>query len=307
MERTLSIFEAVSLNNFGGNEAGANNLQTLVGQVHEAFAVIPQRRAVLDGRMIECRSARELNGRTYLHIVAYTVDEQISLVTDETEAADAGLELHDAPDDSEFLDGDLFVGIAGNTVGICRSNLGYSAFTQYVVQKATEHGLAAANVAFNLVRRADADALDRIAEEGVKWIDLNALAFQATMARAARVQERGSFIAQIGAGVWEAASALLGVEVGGGEEAFENAKASVRLQFDNRTGTPLDQRSLSDIARALIENEDDQFAIRTGDNNTIRATDVTLSKKVSLRPFGKSVDRVSAWRELDVYLTELGA
>jgi hypothetical protein len=72
---------AVSVNGFGQPGPGPGSLGSLIAALLRRYRTIQQRRADVDGKVIEIRNSRaNANGTILLHLVAYTPDDQISVV-----------------------------------------------------------------------------------------------------------------------------------------------------------------------------------------------------------------------------------
>ena len=62
---------------------------------------------------------------------------------------------------------------------------------------------------------------------------------------------------------------------------------------------------MSTIARDVVEDEDDDFVIVTGNNQRISQKEVFIRQKVTIDRHGKSVLRDSAWKALRKFEAEL--
>lgn len=302
VSRTLTMRSAVSMTNFGAANGGPSSLGNLLRQIHGAFGTIRERRARFDGQVVEGRNILEdRNGMNLLHLVAYTPDDQISIVPRAGEEAAADLALLEAPENTEFLDGELMILVKDDDVALCRSGLAEGAFASYVLQLAERHGLDSTDATFHLMKRADVDKLAMIQREGVKQLSMNSLAHEASIERARRetIKEKvlGSLLDDF--------KAILGIEAIVPQDA-ENLKVEVLLTFDKRRGTEIDQRQLSFLAqRMLEENEEDGFMIETLEGRKFRANDILLSERVSIPSFGKSIHHMEAWGALRSFYDKL--
>ena len=81
VHRTLTLRTAVSLADFGEANGGPGSLGAVLQLIHDQLVAIRSWRALFDGQVIEGRNVQQLqNGMTLLHLVAYTPDDQISVV-----------------------------------------------------------------------------------------------------------------------------------------------------------------------------------------------------------------------------------
>lgn len=300
--RTLTLRTAVSMKDFGAENKGPGTLGNVLREVHSAFGTIRERRATFDGHVVEGRNLlEERDGMTLLHLVAYTPDDQISVVPRAGEEQAADLALIDAPEDTEFLDGEIMLLVKDNDVAICRSGLGEGALYSYVLQLADRHGLDSTDVAFQLMKRADVDKLAMIQREGVKRLSMNSLAHEASVARARRETVREAVLGNL----LDEIKAILGVDERIPQDA-ENLKVEVLLTFDKRRGTEIDQRQLSFLAQQMLEEDEDEgFMIETLSGRKFRANDIVLSEPVRITSFGKSIHHMEAWGALREFYRKL--
>ena len=298
VHRTLTLRTAVSAADFTFN-GEPHTLEETVREIHRHRRTVPQRRVSHDGLVVESRNIRTRRG-LFLHLVAYTPDDQISVVPDAGNVASADLELIDPPEDTEFLDGELMLLVHGDDVAICRSQLSERALISYVVQLGQHLGIPSQGIAFDLLKRADMDKLALIQREGVRRLSMRSVAHEASVAHAQRdtIKKRlvGSIVDEV--------RALLHLEDDVPEDA-ENLKVEVLLSFDGRRGTEIDQRQIEALAERALREDDPGFMIETISGKKIRATDIVLSKVVQVRPFGKSVNFGDVWGELAEFYAEL--
>lgn len=301
LHRTLTLRTAVSAADFGAANGGPGSLVEVLRELHDRFATVPERRAIYEGQVVEGRHIhRDRNGMTLVHLVAYTPDDQISVVPRAGDVPAADLALLDAPPDTEFLDGELMLLVNDNDVAVCRSGLGESALTSYVLGLGERHGLDTAMLAFRLMKRADIDKLHMIRSEGVKRVSMNAIAHQASVEHVERMSVRQRILGE----VWDEIRAVLGME-GRVPEDAENLKVEVLFSFDKRRGTDLDQRQIEFLAEQMLADEEEGFMIETLSGRKVRAQDIVLSKPVRIPSFGKSVHYNEAWGALRTFYTEL--
>jgi hypothetical protein len=301
LTRTLSMRTAQSVSEFNKLNGGPGSFERLLRILHSIYANVPQRRVESGGQVIEARNVDGVNpGTTLLHLVAYTPDEQMPGVPNAARnAASADLILLEAPDDVEFLDGQLMAFIRENDVLLCKDGLGEAALVAYALGLARRNGMDTASLAFHLMKRADIDKIEMIRRDGIKSVSMNTVAHQTSVDHV----ERHNVRERITGRVIDELKAVLGMadEV---PEDVENLKVEVLFTFDKREGTVVDQRQLVDLAERMV-NEDDGFSIETLSGKTLRAEDVILSKPIRLPAFGKSVHHADAWVALADFYAEL--
>jgi hypothetical protein len=291
----------MSLTTFDLANGGPGSLERLIRELHEAFTTVPQRRIAIDGQVIEARNVESPRGRALLiHLVAYTPDDPISVVPAARRVSAAGLQLLDAPPNTEFLDGQFMALVHGDDVVLCREGMGEAGFVSYVLGLAQSNGMDTSTLAFQLMKRADVDKLEMVRREGVASISMNTVAHEASVAHI----ERRSIRERIGGGALDELKAILGI----GDELpadAENLKVEVLFSFDKRGGTRLDQQHLTSLAELLVNDEDQGFSIKTLSGRTLRADDIVLSKPVTLTAHGKSVRHTDVWEQLRIFYAEL--
>lgn len=294
--KTLALRRAVSLNEFRDTVDGAapSTLQQVIERLHRR----PGRRVQINGRTVECRAAQRLSqGWLGLYFVGFTPQDPVAII----QHAQPAMGLASPPEDTDFLDGELMILVAGSDVVVCRCGLPESIVSYYVESLAPEADLLSENVAFALKKRADVEKLALIEDEGVLRISLNAVAGSAALSEALSPRE------QIGTGVWREVKALLGIETAREYRPLEDLFAQVSIKFDKRIGGRPEQTKITDIARILIENEDDDggFMIETLTHRKLRGDDVVISKRVGLTDFGKTVAFSEALAEMAAFYGEL--
>jgi len=255
-----------------------------------------------DGQVVEVRNTRRIRGGpTLIHLVAYTPDDQISVVPRAGDEDAADLALIDPPEGAEFLDGELMLLVRDNDVAICRSGLGERGFLAYVFHLAERSGIPRGDALFQLMKRADINKLEMIQREGIKRLSMNSLAHSASVERARRETVKEKILGNL----LDEVKAIIGVDEMIPQDA-ENLKVEVLLSFDKRRGTDIDQRQIAHLAeRVLAEDEDEGFMIETLSGRKIRAEDIVLSKSVQIVAFGKSIHHDDAWGELRQFYGEL--
>lgn len=309
VHRTLTMRNAVSATDFGAKMGSYGSLENLLRHLHGRYKMIAERRALTGGLVIEGRNVvRSRTGHTFLHLVSYTPDDEISVVPEAGAVSDADLALIAPPKDADFLDGELMLLVKDNDVMMCRSGLGESGFLSYVSSLARRARIPSVDYTFHLMKRADVDKLEMIRNEGVKSVSMNAIANQAAVGHVKRGRvEHGSISKRVIGSAWEEISAILGLEGEIPVEA-ENLKVEVLLSFDKRRGTDIDQRQIEFIAEQMLaDEENDGFSIETLTGRKIRAEDIVLSKQEKFTAYGKSVKHRDAWAALRAFYDELTA
>lgn len=282
--------------------------QTLQQYLTEAYARLPdisQRRVTLVGHPVLEGRRHQVNPAlgVLLHIAAYTPGEHASIVPTARGAAAADIATTPPPANCEFMDGDIMALVSGNHVILCSSNLHEKKAERYMVEIIDAARIDANASKFGLCKKADVDKVRLIQTQGVRSINLNATLFDATLEQIERTTVRK----KIGGKLMDEIKALVFEDQDAAQlEEAENLSAQIILKYDSRRkGCTLGRQSVESLASQMIEDGDDGFTIETLGGETIKGSDITLRKTVSLTKHGKSVYCTDAWRALEQYFYEL--
>ncbi len=294
LARTLTLREAVHINNFGQ----LGSLEQVIRALHPNESTAQERTAPAGPSFVQCRALNLGADYVLMHLVGYTPDDLIQVLP----VAGEDVQLAEAPPGMEFLDGESMLHIRGNSVLICRCGLPDGALMSYVEHFGIVAGFAPNENRFALGKRVDIDKLALIAQEGVHKLKLNAVAHAVSVDEA----ERSTVRKKVTGVILDEIKHLLALDEAVPDEA-ENLKVEVSLSFDKRNGTELDRQSLQQLAETVLDEDDEGFQIETMTGRKIRAADILLSKTVTMEKFGKSVHHQEAWGHLLDFDTELRA
>lgn len=297
--RTLTLREAVNVNDFGRAHGGPGSFLNLLFASHPEDMSLHARTVRHGNSIIQCRHFQKNGDHMLMHVIGYTPDDLIQVVP---LAAPQGLQLAEAPADMEFLDGEMMLHVRDDNVLICRCGLPDGAFMAYVEHVALAAGFEPDVSRTVLGKRIDLDKMALIEREGVHRLKLNAVAHSVSVDAVQRETVRK----RLAGTVFDELRDLLGLEEEIPEEA-ENLKVEVSLSFDKRHGTAIDKESLQRLAETVLEQDDNGFSIETMTGRKVRAADILLSKSVVMEPYGKSVHHLEAWQHLAAFDAELRA
>lgn len=298
ISRTLSFRTAVSLDDFTGMDGNARTLQYILDNLHRRYTTVGERQVHISGQVLQVRNLETRDGSSLIHLVAYTPNDEIAVVPDADNVASADLILAEAPDETEFLDGEIMFLVNGNDVGICRCGIGEGKLYLYVEELARRAGHDTANLAFRLYPRADVDKMAQVMREGVHRLSMNAVANEIS------VNEADTAVESLLASSLRELGALIGLEPQEAQE-IENLKVGVSFDFHKVKGTAIDQQSLTSLAQRILDEDEHGFVIETLSGNRFKADDVLLTRRVSFEPFGKSVYFRRAWEQLVIFYSTL--
>ncbi|QDC00350.1 hypothetical protein [Mesorhizobium sp. 8] len=297
--RTLGLREAYNINNFGAESNGPGTLEAILRNAHKDESTVADRTILSGDLVVQARNFRNEASYQLLHLVAYVPDDKMQVVP---LAADAGLQLADPPENTEYLDGEMMLLVQGNDVLMCKCGLSESVFLNYVEQIGMNSGFSHEVSRCTLGKRVNIDKMALIAKEGVHRLTMNAVAHSVSVDEAERSTIRRRFTGS----VLDELRDILGLEAEVPEEA-ENIKVEVSLSFDKRHGAELEKRQLQTIAESVLDEGDEGFSIETMTGRKVRSNDILLSKTVTMSSFGKSVRHEDAWGFLIEFNAELRA
>lgn len=238
----------------------------------------------------------------YLHVVAYTPREDISVVPIAERVPQADLDIAPAPDGTEFMDGDLTLRATGDHVVLCPSGLREGFVAYYLRLLFRQAGMDGWTGNFDLLKVANVNKAQQIANEGVKAVKLDVGLYDETGEEIRRTISR-SLNDKVREWIL-----LMFAEDPDLEQLRheENLNARLVITFDGRkSGGELGQRRLIELSTRLFDEESGGYAIETRAGTTIRADELTLRKRVTFDAFGKTIHHDHAWDEIDQYFGEL--
>jgi len=292
--RTLSFRTAVSMDDFTGMDGHNRNLQYILDNLHQRYTTVGERQVEIDGQVLQVRNLETRDGSSMIHLVAYTPDDEIAVVPDADDVETADLILAEAPDETEFLDGEIMFLINGNDVGICRCGIGEGKLYLYVEELARRAGYDTANLAFRLYPRADVDKMAQVMREGVHRLSMNAIANEIS------INEADTAVESLLSSTLRELGALIGFEPQEAQD-IENLKVGVSFDFNKINGTAIDQQSLTTLAQRILDEDEHGFVIETLEGNRFKADDVLLMRRVNFEAFGKSIYFRRAWDQLVIF------
>lgn len=254
--------------------------------------------------VIECQKyTKSAESGIFLHIASYTPGEKASIVRHEKEKTLPEIDTTAPPDQSEFMDGDIMLFVSGNNVMLCATTLHEKTAERYMkcMIEAAEIDKAASQ--FKLDKAGNIDKYKLIKAQGVKSITLSSSISEASVAHA----ERKTVSSKISGRLMDEVKALLLKDIPQDEiDQAENLNARIELSYDSRRKkSSIGRKALNSVATQIIDDDEDGFEITTLSGETIRESQISLRKSVTLAKYGKSVWRDEAWSALLEYFQEL--
>ncbi|MER9304604.1 hypothetical protein NKJ06_08790 [Mesorhizobium sp. M0293] len=283
----------------------AKTLEHYLREAHKKLPKIGQRKFPrADGQIIKGNKAnRNAGGGLLLHLVAGTPGDHASTVP----AADDDLEEFEvgtapAPAKRDYMDGDVFALVRGNDAFLCSTVLKDGSFSTYCHQLLKKADIDDEADQFELQNVGNIDKVKLIKAQGVKAVEMRTTLYEASINY---VDRKGDTAGAMGA-AFKHLKALFG---NGVPMDLENVNVSLSLSFDTRRkeGRVVGRKLMDSVARDVIEDEDDDYVIVTGDNQRISQKEVFIRQKVTIERHGKSVLRDSAWKALRKFESDLQA
>lgn len=238
----------------------------------------------------------------YLHLTADTPGEAASIVPKvDPKTTTFQVATTPPPAGAEFMDGDAFVYVKGNHICVCATTLKVGAVAQFFYQFFDAANIRKDADQFHFVNAPDAARLSRIANTGVKSIELKTSLYSATL----DYNKRKGQVLSVFLPVSKFFKAIFGSEHDVTEDAL---RVAVELSSDRRArGITVGQKRLNDVAVKLLEAEqdDDDFVIVLNNKEKIKPGEIFLKTTVEIEVKGKSVDRDQAWGKLLEYYKNL--
>lgn len=298
VEKILQTKLALSSRALRLGEASRLSILEAIKAINSEFKTPAQRRAIANGKAIECRGYRTEGDLVGIYLVGFVPDEAVGIIPHNQE----DLSLLPPPENADFLDGELMALISDETVIVCRLGLFESALNNYIEYLGPKANLDKEDASFFFKNRTDIDKLQLIQQDGVASIRFEGAANAASV-EYVKSEEPKSFVRQVVGTLWSEVEALTYADKAA-KPGAENLKVEVYLKYDKRTGTSVDQEELQEIAEQVAET-DGGFQIKTLSGRTINPTDVLLNKKVRLQKYGKSVTFNDVFAEMVSYYKEL--
>lgn len=301
-QRTLYVRTAVSFDHFQtGTGLQFENLEEMMRHLLRDFTQIRDRSCSHAGKTVEVRHATFQDDQVRMYLVAYTPDDNMSVVPHAGNTDIAELEISPPPINTDYLDGDLMLIIRGDNVIICQSAaLRATALPILVDRMARNAGWNSQSVAFNLKKKADIDVIETIRREGVHAVNLNSVAHKLSVDD---IEKNAS--QTLLSPLLTELKALIGFEAGSHHAEAENLKISVDFKFDKKNGTVLDQREIRGVAEFIIDSDEELFTIQTLLGNRFSSEDTVLSQTVNLPKQGKTVQYIAAWQSIEEFFNQL--
>ncbi|MBS3648152.1 hypothetical protein KEU06_05865 [Pseudaminobacter sp. 19-2017] len=255
-----------------------------------------------DGQIIKGNKPKDNpGGGLLLHLVAGTPGDHASTVPagdDDLEEFEVG--ITPAPAKKDYMDGDVFALVRNDHVFLCSTVLRDASFSTYCRELFKRAGINDGADKFELQNVGNVDKVKLIKAQGVKAVEMRATLYEASTSYIGRKDDA--------AGAVGAAFKHLKALFGGAVPVdLENVSVSLSLSFDTRKkdGRISGDKLMRKLANDVVDDEEDDYVIVTGNNQRISQKEVFVRQKVTIDRHGKSVLRDSAWESLRKFESDL--
>jgi hypothetical protein len=295
-EKTINYRRAMWL-------SGGRSLESYIREAVPLLPTVSDRTYLADsGRVVKLLSIDPRTRGWLLHVSAETPGEAASIVPDAGARKSINVSTWDAPNSTEYMDGDAFAYVVGDHVCMCTSTL-----HDVVVYDAMLHLFSLAKITadsqrFDLIRVANADKLKMIHGAGIKSIDLQSTLFKASLDYSRRHAQTQGLVGWLS----KQLKALFGKPDDVTNDSLQ-VKLIIKKDRRVRQHLTLGEKRLEFLAENLILNQesDDHFSIVLDNDQIITQDEIYIRAKLPIPAKGKSVDRDEAWKSLVAFYNEL--
>lgn len=294
----------------GGDD---RSLQTVLVEALEKLPNVDDTKVVLlEGLTLEVRHRNKDSNKTiYLHIAAYVPKDDASTVPHARGVPEADLGTLKPPEDSEFFDGDAMLRIEGNHLMICLSGLTENRVNWYLQQFILKAGNPEAAKDLAVEKPVDINKVGILQREGVKSVDFGMSLYRATADEITEGTRKGrkSFKEDVTKKLRDFLDSMIGRDKSVQDIMdYENVRAKLIITYDGRKKLgALEAEALNMLGAKMLLEDDDDIKIRTGRDNIISASELTLRRRIDFIKTGKTIAYIDAWKECDSYFDEINA
>jgi hypothetical protein len=173
-EKTINYRRAMWL-------SGGRSLESYIREAVPLLPTVSDRTYLADsGRVVKLLSIDQRSPGWLLHISAETPGEPAPIVPEAKAEKSVNVSTWDAPNSTEYMDGDAFVYVVSDHVCVCTSTLHEAVIYDAILHLFSLARLSSDSQKFELARVANADKLKLIHGVGIKSIDLQSTLYKAS-------------------------------------------------------------------------------------------------------------------------------
>jgi len=296
--KTLHYRRAV----FSKNGPRPKKLEAYVGAAFKNLETVDDRTVEVQGRNYQ-GSAYAVKDHIgcFLHVSTYIEGDQASTVPTNGKVREADLQTTDAPDGTEFAEGDIHALISGDDVLFCATGLRDMSLKRYLDAVFDAEGV---EVPYYEIKPAAKELALQMIAEGVKEVGINAAANRADLTHALT----GGQGASIGGSIGQFFAAISGKDRKLSEAlSSSNMNVGLSVRIEGRVGDDDDRLALLEkFGQYVIEDDEEEFFyIVTKSGTRITSRDISIKHSARMDKNGKSVFRTEAWASLEKMLQKL--
>ena len=239
-----------------------------------------------DGRELKCAAfdVAPRNGGVLLHLTVETPGEQASVVPKpDGSSTETAVGVVDAPNNTEFMDGDAFIYVKTDELCMCSTYCGEGTIKLFLYEFFKSTGIRQDSVKFDLFKTIDMEKLSMLQNGKVKEIRIKASAYKASASYSQR--QHSSF------GVMGVISKYIRAFTGSEHDVTNDSmRVELTLKTDKRSTQHLNvgERRIEEIAQDIITNEQpgDEYTIELEDGGTISPKELFVKSDVQIEGHG---------------------
>ncbi len=309
LSRTMH-YHRFSWEQIGDEKLPTKTFQAILTEVLKKFKTTEARTVKWDGKegyVAKSQNVKvEINPNMIktalcLHIVIYEPLSKANIIPEPSKVANVDIDSVLPPVKNNWMDGGACILICDDDVLTCPCSIGCNIaflYLRFLIHQKKQLNPSC----MRLQPTADEDKVSLINNEGIDHINFNLALYKATLEyeKSERIKDKFYYA------IWDTVKSILFTDDKSEKDINEIANMKVGLTLNvNKKEREISGKQLSELARALINDEDDGYSIKTLAGNTITYDDLKIRKAVKLKRYGKTIDRTSAWNALKEYYKDL--
>lgn len=263
----------------------------------------------IQGSMVNINKS---NNNIELHITYYIDDSKASALNKNTDEENNSTSEADAPSGYNYLDKEVFVYINRNNLIICQPNQSYKILLSYIQQITKNNNINIRNIA-------KVDKISMIQSKGIKNIGYNSsqsnlnidhidnrLEILETDSRTRKIKK---YIQNGTSLIIDNISRIYSEENGGDIDLNDyfnidiNISTKGKLMKSNRTIS----ENINNLPDMPFDEDDDGFSLILQDGTKMKQSDVIISQKYDILPFGNSLNIDDVFNKLKIMYQHLNS
>ncbi|ELE2166514.1 hypothetical protein RC856_003221 [Vibrio fluvialis] len=213
---------------------------------------------------------------------------------------------HQAPNGSEYLDGEAFICVMENHILISPCDALRGPISNKFIKELLKKAAHADARCFNIVQVANQKTMQTVLQEGVKRIELNTSLFMASYERMKSQITAGTFTDKLGKQVGSLMKSIMPGKTQKQILDYESLTAKLIISHDMRVASKnavQEGQDVTDGATELLDANVEGFTLLTSSGKKITRDQVIMNEKIDIEAHGKSVKQDLIWNALS-YIME---